>query len=185
MLHEIRRDPDHVIDSMRAELTRRNGANRPHRQQESQPQEQGNSKPRGLPPFGDPALIHSSRLCCIPILPCSEAFADPRTGDMEETLSYQCCRIELSAQEQHYLLRLPSLVRERSASPLVGTMSPEDSARPSSPHLWPLTRNLHRCGGTTRQGFLLVDEDTGGLMSTAWRSSPTSSGSAAPQRAPR
>lgn len=25
MLHEIRRDPDHVIDSMRAELTRRNG----------------------------------------------------------------------------------------------------------------------------------------------------------------
>ena len=42
MLQEIRRDPGHVIDSMRSELTRRNRAAEGHK--ESRPQEQGNSK---------------------------------------------------------------------------------------------------------------------------------------------
>ena len=43
MIQEIRRDPDHVIDSMRAELSRRE-IKKAIRQQESRPQEQGNSK---------------------------------------------------------------------------------------------------------------------------------------------
>lgn len=43
ILQEIRRDPEHVIDSMRAELSKRRSKKTP-RQQESRPQEQGNSK---------------------------------------------------------------------------------------------------------------------------------------------
>ncbi|MFC2704978.1 MAG: hypothetical protein ACFN02_03360 [Olsenella profusa] len=43
ILQEIRRDPDHVIDSMRNELARRSRAS-DESHKESQPQEQGNSK---------------------------------------------------------------------------------------------------------------------------------------------